>query len=731
MWLGALVQSAVSPGRISAVALLCALVAVARSKRRLSVLVIAIVVGSTVMSMRQVALESSAIADHFNSQIDFLAQVQTDPSRSASGNFTFNSRLLEFTVDGQAYSLRVPVRILMKESVEFLPGQLIRATASVVATKEARVAALLIVDTEISVVTEPSRWASGLGSIRGGLREYSGDGDAGALIPGMVLGDTSKQSPEFKDAMKRSGLTHLTAVSGANFAIVSTFVLWCMQFFIRSKKWRVVATAIALLCFIALVRPSPSVLRAAAMAAVLLSAQLGQRRSDSLPALGFAIAAVVLGDPWQSRDAGFALSVSATAGLLLFAPRIAARMPTHKRLAGALAPPIAATIFCSPIVVALSGYLSPMSVLANLLAAPLVAPITVLGFIAALVSPVAPWISEFILFFIRVPAGFITTIAHGIGGFPVLSIHTGVIGFVVVSTIIALIVLFKKSWKKSSATLLILILSLTWIQRWPAGDWQIAQCDVGQGDSLVINLGYSKAIVIDVGADPILQNKCLKSLGIRDVPLLILSHFHADHVGGLSGLLQGRKVAQVWISNNLEPANESARALKLLDGSVVTTVQKGFIAQIDQVRLEVLWPQASVKVFSELPGDGSAINNSSIAVVVSTFDWNLFAAGDLEPPAQQELLSAVGPVDIYKVSHHGSKYQDPALMAALSPEVALISVGARNPYGHPAPEVIDALTRIGAQVFRTDLDGAIAITAKAHQLRVRKSKGTVRLFYWS
>jgi competence protein ComEC len=133
------------------------------------------------------------------------------------------------------------------------------------------------------------------------------------------------------------------------------------------------------MCFIALVRPSPSVLRAAAMAAVLLTAQLGKRGSDSLPALGFAICAVVLGDPWQSRDAGFALSVLATAGLLLLAPRIQERLPAHKKLAGALAPPIAAMVFCSPILVSLSGYLSPMSIVANLLAAPAVAPITVLG----------------------------------------------------------------------------------------------------------------------------------------------------------------------------------------------------------------------------------------------------------------------------------------------------------------------------------------------------------------
>jgi competence protein ComEC len=117
----------------------------------------------------------------------------------------------------------------------------------------------------------------------------------------MVLGDTSKQTPDFKDAMKRSGLTHLVAVSGANFAIVSGFVLWCMQFIFRKVRNRLFATSIALSCFIALVRPSPSVLRAAAMAAVLIFAQASKRRTDSLPALGFAIAIVVLGTLGKHR----------------------------------------------------------------------------------------------------------------------------------------------------------------------------------------------------------------------------------------------------------------------------------------------------------------------------------------------------------------------------------------------------------------------------------------------
>lgn len=711
--------------------MLFAAIAVARSKKRLTLIVLTVMVGAAAMSMRQVSLDNAEIVGYFNQEVAFTAQVKTDPSTTTSGNYSFTARLLQFDIQGKTYSLRTPIRILTKRQIQLLPGQKISGTAAVLKSKEARVAALFIVNGAITIQTEPSAWAAGLGAIRQGLRENSGDGDAGALIPGMVLGDTSKQSPEFKDAMKRSGLTHLVAVSGANFAIVSTFVLWCMQFLIRRKNARIITTAIALACFIALVRPSPSVLRAAAMAAVLLSAQLGKRGSDSLPALGFAICAVVLGDPWQSRDAGFALSVLATAGLLLLAPHIVERLPTHKKLAGAMAPPIAAIVFCSPILVSLSGYLSPMSIIANLLVAPAVAPITVLGFVAALVSPFAPWLTQFILILIRFPAGFITGVAHWIAAFPVLTIHNGLLGFGLVALILTALFLFKQSWKQITAVLLILILTLGWLQRWPAGDWQVAQCDVGQGDSLVVNLGDHRAIVIDVGPEPVAEDKCLRNLGIKEIPLLILSHFHADHVGGLSGLLKGRKVQQVWISNNLEPELHSRLTLNSLKNAQIVRAQKGMTAQVGDVSVKVLWPEAATKTFEELPGEGSAINNSSIAVIAQTSNWSLFSAGDLEPPAQHELINLVGPVDIYKLCHHGSRYQDEGLMKALSAQIALISVGAKNPYGHPAKESIDALTRLGTQVFRTDKDGAIAVTASAHHLRVRKSKGRIKLFYWS
>ncbi len=709
-------------------------------------MVVALLVGSATMSLRQQSLENSAIRQFSGSSIELIAQVVTDPTKSARKvygstfapqNYTFLARAVHIEGELGKFDLRIPVRIITQDSHSYslLPGQSFSAHARIIRSDEARVAVLALLEGDIAILTPASRLAHTLGAIRTGLREISGDGDSGALIPGMVLGDTSKQSAQFKESMKRSGLTHLVAVSGANFAIVSGFVLWLMQFLVRKLRWRLGATALTLIAFIALVRPSPSVLRAAAMAAVLLLAQGSGRARDSLPALGFAMGAVVIADPWQSRDAGFALSVMATAGLLLFAPKIIAYFTRFvpKIFAEALAPPIAATLFCSPILVALSGYISPISVVANLLAAPVVAPITILGFIAALLAPILPVVSAILIFIIRYPAAFIGAVAEWASHFPVVSLGVGRQGFIriilIITIAISMRIFLQPIFRKVIIFFLILLLASTWIHRFPSGDWQVAQCDVGQGDSLVLNLGSHRAIVIDVGPDSSAEDRCLRELGIEEISLLILTHFHADHVEGLEGALNGRRVGALWVSTNSEPQVESQRVYELMGKTPITIVHQGMRTSIEsKIKIAVLWPETSVRAFESMPGDGSAINNSSIGLLIETRDYSLFAAGDLEPPAQLQIAPLLHRVDIYKVSHHGSKYQDETLMKTLNPQVAIISVGEGNSYGHPALSTIAALRQGGARVVRTDRDGAIALSAHGHKISIRTSKNGLDLF---
>jgi competence protein ComEC len=729
-----LFQSATAPWRIAIAALILAALSLISRKFRFSVIIFALLLGSTVMSIRQASLAHSQISRFFMQSATITAEVVTDPSKTSTGSYSFIARAVLVNNSSIHYKLRVPIRVMTsKQSITtLLPGQRFSAQGRIVASKEARVAALVVIKDDFHILTPPSRWASALGAIRLGLRSLSGDGNAGALIPGMVLGDTSKQSVEFKNSMRRSGLTHLVAVSGANFALVSAFVLWMMQFLFARMKFRLSATAISLIAFIALVRPSPSVLRAAAMAAVLLVAQGTKKGRDSLPALGFAMAAVVVVDPWQARDAGFALSVLATAGLLLFAPVLIEKLSIHLpgKLAQALAPPIAATVFCSPIIVALSGYLAPMSVIANLLAAPFVAPITIVGFIAALFSPFAPLISTVLIWFIRFPAGAIALIAHWASSFPVLTLQSGKIGFLIVASFTLGSWLLKKWFKHIIVFTLVILISITWLQRWPGGDWQVANCDIGQGDSMVINLGNHRGIVIDVGPDPVAEDRCLKALGIKEIPLLILSHFHADHVAGLTGAIKNRAVGQVWVSVNSAPLIESAKAQAALKGVEMIKAVRGMSARVGPLTIRVLWPTLSATSFEEMPGDGSQINNSSIATLITSDAFSLFAGGDLEPPVQEILVKDVGPVDIYKVCHHGSRYQDLAFMSALHPRISIISVGAGNTYGHPAVQTLQALARLGSEVLRTDIDGAVAVQVRNHQFTVRRAKGRFNLIRW-
>lgn len=715
-----------------------------RGKSVFVVLLCAMMLGSGVMSLRQMGLQNSAVHRFIGNSVSVQFQISTDPNKTqakvfgstlAPVSYSFLATAVGVDRGEKSYRLRVPIRVITQDLRVYglLPGQTLTAQGVLRSSKESRVAAMFLIRGAISIDTRASRWASALGSIRTHLRALCAGGDAGSLIPGMVLGDTSLQTPEFKNAMRRSGLTHLVAVSGANFAIISFFVLWCMQWIFKSLRIRLFFTAVALSSFIALVRPSPSVLRAAAMASVVLLARGIGKRSDPLPALGFAIAAVVIGDPWQSRDPGFALSVLATAGLLLLSPRISRWLerflPTF--IANALAPPIAAVVMCAPILVALSGYLGPMTVIANLLAAPMVAPITIIGFVAALLSPLSSALSSVLIFLIRWPAGWIAGVAHWAANFPVIQMTKGLGGFIggliILAVALAVVVLVRRAHKLITLLLVAVVLAFTWMGQWPAGDWQIANCDVGQGDSLVVNIGNHRAIIIDAGPDAQLEDRCLSRLGISSVPLLVLTHFHADHVEGVAGLIHNRTVGLVWISNNNEPTFESGRVAAWLKKVPTLVAVRGTSARLPSNRswisVRSLWPDEGAHAFDVLPGDGSAINNSSVAVEVISPDFSLLAAGDLEPSAQSEILGSVGHIDIYKVSHHGSVYQDTALMQRLSPAISVISVGADNTYGHPAAQTIAALVRLRSKIYRTDKSGGIAITARTHHFNVHTSAG--------
>ncbi|WP_434099832.1 ComEC/Rec2 family competence protein [Streptomyces viridosporus] len=600
------------------------------------------------------------------------------------------------------------------------------------------------------VVARPSAPQRLAGRLRAGLREAT-DGlsaDARALLPGLVVGDTSRVGPELDEAFRETDLTHTLAVSGANFTILLALLLGPPGLAQRVERRGLAprlgislrATALlggALsLGFVVVCRPDPSVLRAAACGSVALLALATGRRRSLVPALATAVLLLVLYDPWLARSYGFLLSVLATGALLTLAPRWSMglrRRGVPPRLAEALAAAGAAQALCAPVVAVLTARVSLVAVPCNLLAEFALAPATVLGFLALATAPFAMPVAKALAWCASWPAEWIAQIARTGAALPGAGVDWpgGWAGAAALGTLTlaALPVgrrLLGHPWWCGVCALLLVVAVVQpsplarVITGWPPPGWRMVMCDVGQGDAMVLAAGGGTGVVVDAGPDPALVDRCLRSLGVTRIPLVVLTHFHADHVAGLPGVLRGRPVGAIATTGYEEPADQAAfvRRIAAGRGVPVTRAAAGERRRTGTLTWEVVWPPPTAPPVAPgtrpPPSPPEGPNDASVAMLVRTGGLRLLLLGDLEPPAQRALARspagrALADVDVLKVAHHGSAYQDPDLMRRAAPRLALISSGEGNPYGHPAPNTLAALRAGGAAVLRTDRDGALAV----------------------
>ncbi|GAB3593854.1 ComEC/Rec2 family competence protein [Angustibacter peucedani] len=571
--------------------------------------------------------------------------------------------------------------------------------------------------------------------LRSGLRRACAGlpADARGLLPGLVVGDTSLQPADLGEAMRATGLTHLSAVSGTNTTLVCLVALALGRGAGLGHRARLVVAGLVLVGFVVLARPEPSVLRAAVMGALGLLSFGTARRRAALPVLAATVLALLVADPWLARSFGFALSVLATLGLLLVAQpwteALSRRLP--RPLAAAVAVPLAAQAFCGPVVVLLSGQVSLVSVPANLLAEPCVAPATVLGLAAAVASVTAPGLAALLAHVAGVACSAIALVARagarvpggqlgwpgGAGGAVLLAVLT-------VAAAVGAPHLRRTAQRRPRAAALAVgaVLALVLAARapvpgtrgWPPPGWVLVVCDVGQGDALVLRTGTGRAVLVDAGPAPDDVDRCLRELDVRTLDLVVLTHFHADHVDGLPGALRGRRVGQLVTTIVDDPAEQArqVRRQAAAAGVPVRTVVDGERVRLGDVSWQVLWPARVVH-------DGSVPNNASIVLRVDAGGLRLLLLGDVEPAAARQVAARVaalpgGPrVDVLKVAHHGSAQQDPQLLAETAPRLALVSVGADNDYGHPSPALLRLLAGQGATVARTDRQGDLAVVRRA------------------
>lgn len=565
------------------------------------------------------------------------------------------------------------------------------------------------------------------------VREYlsSLEGDARNLVAGLAVGLDSGLTPQFVENMRTTGLTHLTAVSGANCAIVLGVVWWLLKRARVGRGVRTIASLITLGGYVLMVGWQPSVLRSAFMMSVVLIALEFGRRIWLPAALMLGSAVLLVIDPWLVTEYGFWLSVLATFGLVTLTPKLVSQLENHvpKWLAIGLAATLAAQLWCLPILVQLQGGITTHSLLANLLAGPVVPVITVLGLIAALLGPIAPVVAEVFLELAAFAANWLVFVANSLSMAPqnLLPVPEGffglfLTGFFVISLSLAML---RKIFAMYIAASLIGVLWLGSLVSHFAGEktftsfnWTVVSCDVGQGDALVVR-SNSQIAVIDVGKDDRLIDGCLDRLGVKHIDLLVITHFDFDHVGGLPGALRGRTVQKSLISAFTDDRPQAQWMISMLrenSGSVVV----GTVGLVGSIG-EYSW-----SVFSSLGNSASDANQASLGLRFESSNLLVYSLGDLDEIAQELSISKVFPSEkltIVKVSHHGSADQSDEFYRRIRADLALISVGEENPYGHPTKRALDLLETSGAQTLRTDQFGAIAVAIEGQNLEVKLEKG--------
>lgn len=677
--------------------------------------------------------------------VDITATVSTKVERSAEGGLRFDADATRIDVGGKTSALAVSISVMVtasdvtgRDALDLGSRVVVRGTTM---ASDAGDKSVLVVFA--SRGAEVRAGPPGLFAVTSGLRSsfvgtVSSLPEPGAgLLPGLAVGDTRAVGPELDQAMKSSSLSHLTAVSGANCAIVVGLAFAVAAAFGARRGVRVAVAIVVLAGFVVLVTPEPSVIRAGAMASVAMITVLIGRPAAGLSVLCLAVTVLIVGDPWLAASLGFALSAGATGALLVLAPPLARGMERWmpRALALILAVPLAAQIVCGPLIVLIAPSVPVYGVLANLVAGPAAPAATIIG-LASCLTVAVPWLSGILAAIAWVPSAWIAATALTVAALPAAQLEwmEGLPGLVLLAALgaasVLLLVQSRRRRRDMAARLVALVfvtVSVGVLVGGAAlksvagpltvpGDWDIAACDIGQGDAVLVR-SAGRVALIDTGPDPAPLAACLLRLGISRIDLLVLTHFDLDHVGGVDAV-----IGKVDTLLHGPPADDQQEALVVefaAGGARGIQGHAGQSGTLGTAAWRVLWPRSEGHTFQEG-------NDASVVWEVSGGGTpHAIFLGDLSGSAQRAVM-ATGelkpPYDVVKVAHHGSADQEPALYALLEPAVALVTVGIDNDYGHPRDSLLDTLDDVGAVTARTDTQGLLMVEDDADGVRVWRER---------
>jgi competence protein ComEC len=541
--------------------------------------------------------------------------------------------------------------------------------------------------------------------------------EAGLLL-GLLVGDDSKLDPGLERDFRAAGLSHLLVVSGGNVAMILAPVVAAASL-LRLPRWPRFLVAFASVAFFTLLTGAePSVLRAGVMACLALIGVLLGRPRTAASILSAAVLALLVLDPWLVWSAGFQLSVTATAGMVAGASPLAERFGRFlpRPVAVAAGATISAQIGVTPVLLSTFREIPLVTLPANLLAFPLVAPSLLLGVVAAAAGLFWAPLGAAIAALAVLPMRALAAIADRLSKAPVghLTSEGGpmvlVVGTVVV---VALLVWIRTRWRPPRTAVVAAVACLpllVWasaLGSGPPDGLTIRFFDVGQGDAALLTTPEGASVLFDGGPQDDQVAIELAALGVRRLDVVVASHPHADHIVGLPAVL-----ARIPVGLLLQPGCERGSELqRVLDRAIadegvdVRNPRAGDSFSLGHLRLDVLSPDRC------WTGTESDSNNDAIVIRATFAEHVVLIASEPEEPAQEWMLGSGVDLraDVLKVPHHGAATSLPEFFDAVESDVAIVSVG-ENDYGHPTASTLDALVASGADVWRTDRQGTITVT---------------------
>ncbi len=573
----------------------------------------------------------------------------------------------------------------------------------------------------------------------------------GAVLEALLLGEDGRLDEATVENLQKTGLYHLFAISGGHIAILNVLLFSLFRLVRMSPRASRLALAAFLVFYTILVEGSPSVLRATFMTLAYLTGRLLWKDVHVLNTISASALFLLLVNPSSLFDAGFQLTYVATLSIILFTPPLLKKLPRLPLKATELAClSVAAALGVAPLIARSFNRVTLSSLLLNLVAIPLVGLIMGVGyaflpFAAAFPAAAGP------------PAavlGFLVTVfgrvSHALDPFPFLSFRVPtpragiVFGYFLFlgTSLVRPRFRGQRVFVGAGFSLFFFVLVVSPF-RPGSPELRVTMIDVGQGESLLVEFPGRRTMLIDGGGlaassfdvgervvSPVLWRK-----GIKKVDYLVLTHPHPDHLDGLVAVARNFRVGEFWEGWPTRVDGLYADLLRALPSGVIRRrCGRGFRRREGEVSIVVLHPEMPAvagisgwRAAAAGPGPVAAGNDDSLVIKIALGRTAFLLTGDVGAGAEQELLEAgldLGSA-VLKAGHHGSASStSTAFLTAVQPKAVLVSAGEGNTYGFPSPEVLGRCRSAEAEVFRTDIDGAVEISADGRRLLVRKAAGS-------